>query len=1104
MRIGRGNSFSVIYIFLHVIEHHPGTRVVEHVSKNKKVSSFRPVGWQSEDTDTNNKYKSMTKVNLFFLIRTFFYVALFSAVPEWTFAQAVEISGYVLDEATNKPVTGANVFLTKEKTGATADLDGKFTVVAASLPAAVSVSYIGYKTVLLDVYESSEPISVFLQEDVNFLSGVVVVGYGSQKRKELTGAISTIAERTLSQITTSFDQSLGGAVAGLNVTQSSGQPGATSSIRIRGGNSITGGNEPLYVIDGLILYNDNASTRTGIGAINGGLNPLAGFNANDIESIEVLKDVSATAIYGSRGANGVIVITTKKGKRGATHTEYQGSAGWQQVNKTVDLLNAGEWVALYNDIQSIKGEDLYSGPIRHYDWKDAVLRKASTQNHQVTISGGDEKTRFFISGNYTAQDGIIRNTDFGRYAGRINFERDLYKKLNVAVNFTVSNSEQNTLTNLNSRYSNGSISDPFNYALRIPPVVSIYNDDGTYNYSNPHSEGDFHLGNHSVNPVSDLLNTTSLSKNTNAIGNFVATYTIVPSLVAKLNVGTNISNTVQNYFAPSTSAIGLVVKGYGAIGNKRYNSWQSELTFNYNKQLNKANYIDILAGYTTQKSYYEYVTSTASNFANETLGHHNLAGASEASPPVSGSAESVLNSWLGRVNYSLLGRYNLTATFRADGSSRFAPDNHWGYYPSLGLSWNINDEPFFNKESAVSSLKLRASVGTVGNQEIGDYKYEATYAARNYSFGGKLATAYLRNNRENPELKWETTTGYNAGFDLGLWKDRLALTADIYHKKTSDLLVEIPQEITSGFPSVLKNVGSVTNRGIELGLNAGIIDRKDFNWTAAVNFAKNINKVASLGGLGSFFPVFDSDINGLTTLEGVDPLIVKEGEPLGSFYGYVFDGVVQTGDNLSEVPQPSWFADDVQAGDPKFVDQNKDGVISGSDKIVLGNAQPKFTYGFSSTLNYANFDLFFTFQGSYGNKLYNAFQHALEATSIYYNAAGTLRDRWTPAKQSNTVPRAIATPNLNVDSRYIEDASYLRLKNITLGYTIPFKAGNASGTKLRLFASAQNLLTVTGYRGYDPEASYYGGDETNGLYQGIDIGAYPSAKIFTFGINLSY
>ncbi|MDR0733480.1 MAG: TonB-dependent receptor [Dysgonamonadaceae bacterium] len=1017
-------------------------------------------------------------------------------------AQNVEISGYVLDEATNKPVIGANVFLTNEKTGATVDPDGKFTVSAASLPAAVSVSYIGYKTRLLDVYDASEPVAVFLQEDVNFLSGVVVIGYGSQKRKELTGAVSTISERTLAQVTTSFDQSLGGSVAGLNVTQTSGQPGATASVRIRGGNSITGGNEPLYVIDGLIIYNDNSATRTGIAAINGGLNPLAGINSADIESIEVLKDVSATAIYGSRGANGVIVVTTKKGKRGATRIEYRHERGWQRISKDVDLLGAAEWISLYNDIQI--GKDPYKGGANEYDWKGAALRTAGTQSQQISISGGDEKTRFFISGNYTAQDGIVRNTGFDRYVGRVNIERDLYKKLNVAVNFSVGNSKQNTLTNLNNKYSNGSISDPFNYALRMPPVVPIYGEDGSYNYANPHSEGDFHLGSTAVNPISDLLETTSQSKNTNAAGNFIAAYTVIPELVAKLNVGTNISNTVQNYYAPSTSAVGLVVNGFGAIGNKRFNSWQSEFTLNYDKQINKTNYINILAGYTTQKTYIEYAVASATDYANESLAFHNLAGGSGRLAPASGSSESVLNSWLGRVNYSLLGRYNLTATFRADGSSRFAADHRWGYFPSLGFSWNINDEDFFNKESLVGTLKLRASAGTVGNQEIGDYKYDATYAARNYSFGGNLVSAYLRNNRENPDLKWETTTGYNAGVDLGLWKDRLALTADVYYKKTSDLLVDIPVEITSGFSSALKNVGSVTNKGIELGLNADIIDRKNLYWTATLNFARNINRITSLGEQGYFFPVFDVDVNGLRTLEGVDPLIVKEGEPLGSFYGYVFDGVIQTGDDLSKIATPSWFSDPIQAGDPKFVNQNGDNTINNEDKVVLGNAQPKFTYGFSTSLTFANVDLSVIFQGSYGNKLYNAFQHALEATSIYYNAAGNLRNRWTPTNPSTTVPRAIATPNLNLDSRYIEDASYLRLKNITLGYTLPVKIAREPSFKIRLFASAQNLLTITDYRGYDPEASYYGGDETNGLYQGIDLGAYPSARIFNFGVTVSY
>lgn len=1047
----------------------------------------------------------MAKVMLFFRIRAIFFICMmfFLIFIRISAQQRQEITGLVLDEATREPVAGASVFLVTEKTGAITDADGRFTVFVTSFPASVTVSFIGYKTVALELYEYAEPLTLFIREDLNFLNEVVVIGYGTQKRRELTGSVATIPAQTLQQVITSFDQSLGGAVAGLNVTQSSGQPGATSSIRIRGGNSITGGNEPLYVIDGFILYNDNSSTRTGAGEISGGLNPLAAIYAGDIESVEVLKDVSATAIYGSRGANGVVVITTRKGRRGRTHVSYQSTAGWQQIRKKADVLNADEWTSLYTDIQAGEGKPAYTGPTANYDWQDAALRKALTQNHQLSLSGGDEKTRFLISGNYTGQDGIIRNTGFSRYAARVNLDRDLYSNLNVAVNFTAGNSAQRSLSNLNNHYSNGSISDPFNYALRMPPVVPVYNPDGSYNYDNPYSEGDFHLGSFAVNPISDLLETDAQTKTTNVIGNIVATCTIVPSLVAKLNAGASLNSTVQNYYAPSTSAVGLLLNGYGAVGNKRFNSWQTELTLNYTRQINKVHYVDILAGYTTQKTEVEFAAASSNNYANESLGYHSLSGGSGLITPSSGGYESVLNSFLGRVNYSFLGRYNLTATLRADGSSRFAENRRWGYFPSIGLSWNINDEAFYGKGRPVNALKLRLSAGTAGNQEIGDYKYEATYGARNYSFGGQLVTAYLRNNRQNAGLKWETTAQYNIGLDAGLWKDRLNLTVDAYCKNTSDLLVEIPLESTSGFESMLKNVGNVSNKGIEIGLNAGLVQKKAFNWTASVNFARNINRITNLGGQSQFFPLF-SNTNGLTTLVDVDPLIVREGEALGSFYGYVFEGVIQSGEDLASIPAPGWFTQPLQPGDPKFADLNGDRLITGEDKVVLGNVQPDFTYGFSSTLNYRRIDLSFIFQGSCGNQLYNAFRHTLEATSVYYNASGTLRDRWTATNPSGAVPRAINTPFLIVDSRYIEDASFLRLKNITAGYTIPVKTGKASHLDIRLFASAQNLLTFTKYSGYDPEASYYGGDETNGLYQGIDLGAYPSSRTFIFGLNISY
>ena len=400
---------------------------------------------------------------------------------------------------------------------------------------------------------------------------------------------------------------------------------------------------------------------------------------------------------------------------------------------------------------------------------------------------------------------------------------------------------------------------------------------------------------------------------------------------------------------------------------------------------------------------------------------------------------------------------------------------------------------------------MRISTGKVGNQEIGDYKFLALYAPTLYSFGGKLVNSYQPSNVGNDKLKWETTTEKNAGIDLGLLKDKVNLIIDGYIRNTSDLLVSIPVSYTTGLSSQLANVGSVSNKGLEATLNADIINEGKFKWSVTANITKNVNKVTSLGSNTEYFiPVFDQTVNGLATLADIKPLIVKVGEPLGSFYGYQFNGVVQTGDDLSKVPTPSWTNQPVQDGDPKYKDQDGDGKITESDKVVLGSAQPKFTYGFSTNLTYENFDLSILFQGSQGNKLYNALRQNLETTSESYNSAAIVADRWTTSNPSTSVPRAIQTSHIVLDSRYIEDASFLKLRNVTLGYTVPFKVFKLKSLKLRVFASAQNLLTITKYKGFDPEASRYGGNETSGLYQGIDLGAYPSSKSYLFGLNITF
>ncbi|KAA6348209.1 TonB-dependent receptor SusC [termite gut metagenome] len=1024
------------------------------------------------------------------------YVVLFTfifSLPAFAQQKGTRIEGRVIDEKTQESLIGATVSLVNEKTGIVTDLNGKFIINAHSLPATISVKYAGYKSLDLDVYEYTEALTIFLREDVNVLNEIVVVGYGTQKRKELTGSVASVSKETLSQLSTSFESLIGGAVSGLNVTQSSGQPGAAFNIRIRGGNSVTGGNEPLYVVDGVIIYDDSSfsSTSAGVSRIAGRLDPLASINPGDIESIEVLKDVSATAIYGSRGSNGVIIITTKSGKKGKNNIEYQYTAGWQQVTKKLDLLNARDWAKLNQEIYP--SSDLDKGPFYGWtqtqldalgegtDWQSAALRAASTQTHQITISGGDEKTRYLLSGNYTDQNGIILNTDFQRYTGRFNFERDLFSNLTTGITVNAGKLTQNGLADY-AGIETGGASNSLSYVILIPKTVPIRNADGSYNYNNVHEKGDLRYGDRTVNAISDLENTVSQNISNTLIGNFYVNYAILPSLKARVSAGTNLTNSTQNFFGPSSSAAGFLAKGYGTVGNKRTDSWQYEYTLNYTKQLNSDHYIDVLAGYSTQTTYVERTTASSTNFSNESLNYHNLQASEGLLAPITAGSKSVLNSVLGRLNYTLKGRYNLTTTLRADGSSRFAPGHKWGYFPSVGLSWNINEESFLKGNKTLNGLKLRASLGTVGNQEIGDYRYVDTYSTRKYSFNNKIVVGYGQANRENPELKWETTSQYNVGIDVSLFNHRLNAVADAYYKETSDLLLNIPVEVTSGYGSQLKNVGDITNKGVEFELRGAIIDTKDFNWNLSANIAKNINKVTNVA-LGSGYV-----ISGNT--------ILKEGEAYGSFYGLVFDGVVQKTDDISKIPVPSRNLENntpIKPGDAKYKNQNTDTKIDSNDRVVLGSPQPDFIYGFSTTLRYKSLSLFAVFQGSYGNELLNSLRRRLEMPDPSYNLSTALLDRWTESNPSNTVPKAAIIAVSDLDSRYVEDASFLKLKTLSLSYLLPIRIQQSPTTKFKLFATGQNLLTITGYKGYDPEVA-----------GGTDAGVYPTSKTFSLGVNISY
>lgn len=1035
-------------------------------------------------------------------ILKYIIAAALSLAAGGVYAQ-VKLRGTVTDATNNEPVIGAAVSVTGEHTGGLTDLDGKFQIEVKALPATIEVKFVGYRDQLVDVYETGKAIDIQLVESASLLSEVVVVGYGTQKRQELTSAISTVNKDILKQaVIPSVESALAGTVSGLNVSQTSGQPGAASTVRIRGGNSITGGNEPLYVIDGFIIYNDTDANRTGAGRTDATLDPLSFINPADIESIEVLKDVSATAIYGTRGSNGVIIITTKQGRRGRNNISYQASFGWQNIRRKVKFLNAREWTELYNEIRTYEAETcvnqpkLLNVPSANYDWQDAALQTGFIEEHQISVVGGDEKSQYTFSGNYKNQSGIILGTGLKRYGGRVNYERDVLTKLRVGVNASGAINQLEGLRNQNGNNTpNTWIS-----AISTPPIRPVHTTDGGFNYE-PYILTSVSYNGIDPNTISDLVNVQSLTENLRVLTIGFAEYKLRPGLKLKASLGLDLSNTKQSNYAPSYTSSGAANNGVASIGQKSVYTWQTEYTASYNTLINRVHSISVLLGYTAQRTDRRGVSGSSYNFSNDATGYNNLASGGTAYWPTSEAHTSTLQSWLGRTTYSYGGRYNITATLRADGSSRFAKTHQWGYFPSLGVSWNMDKESFINLPEAVTFVQLRASGGVVGNQEIGDFRYIANVVPQTYYFGSKPATAYVVENLANPDLKWESTASYNAGLSVGFLDGRLNVVFDTYYKKTSDLLLNAPVEATTGFSTAMRNIGSVSNKGLELEISGTPIQGKIWNWRISMNAATNVNCVESLGNAESFLPPFD----GIGTLQYMNPLIVKKGEPLGSLYGYKFAGIVQKDDDISKLPPQSTEA--LAPGVVKYEDVSgpdgvPDGKVNELDRTILGNSQPRLTGGFNSTLTYKGLDFFVSVQGSYGNKLLNTLAARFEKTSTSYNSLKTVLDRWTPTNPSNRIGKASNSTSIVTDDRYVEDASYLRLKNVTLGYTLPLKRLTVDA-KLRLFLSLQNFVTLTGYTGYDPESNRNGVDESNGLYQGVDFGTYPSSRTIQIGFNLT-
>jgi TonB-linked SusC/RagA family outer membrane protein len=990
-----------------------------------------------------------------------FWMAAFSVSAQ----KSLNISGRIFDHRNKEPVIGASVIIkdSKTHTGTVSDVDGNYQLNVPSLPVTLLVSYVGYKTEEIDIYEApSEPIDILLIENYGVLDQVVVVGYGVRKRSDFTGSLSSLPVELKTRPVLSPDLLLQGAAPGISVTQSTGQPGSGSTVKVRGTTSINAGTEPLYVIDGFPVYNDDASVDAG--ALSGSkINPLSGFNASDIESIEVLKDASSTAIYGSRGANGVVLLTTKKAKKKESSVNYDAYYGLQQVRRQYELLNARQWGELKNDAYATSGNPPYYSPEeleqlgKGTDWQDAIFRTAPVQSHTVSLFSGSDHTQLLLSGNYFKQDGIIINTGFERYSGRLNLDHQFNDRFKL-------------VTYLNGSYTHTGIAPQsvVNNTLQMVPVVPIRGADGSYTANSSY-------GATVTNPVATLERTINETNTKRFLLNAYGEYKINSEWTAKVLLGADIINNEQNFYAPSdlyeSSAGGDAVIGYLSTNNRL-----NENTLKYNAVFAGTHTLEGLAGYAVQKSETKVHKTGASDFLTDETTFNDLGSGSVIAIPASLSRPWAMQSVFGRINYGYDERYLLTVTVRADGSSRFGKNNKWATFPSAAIAWNINRETFFRNIPLVSSLKFRLSAGLTGNQEIPPFSSQSRLKPFKYTINDRLVYGYAPTTYPNDNLTWEKTAQYDFGFDLSLFSDRVQLTGDVYYKATDGLFLEVPAPFSSGIPIVFQNCGSVENKGLELNLKTINMNRK-LSWTTTLNFSLNRNKILDLGGTDYFIPLDPSNIT-------MPCQIVKVGEALGSFYTYKTEGL-----------NPD--------GSQKYRDINNDRAITqDGDRTVTGSPEPLFIAGLTNNFKYRNWDLLLFVTSSYGNEVYNRTRANIDIGSGFTGASAELLDRWTPNHTNTSVHRAEETPAVVISDRYIEDASFVRLKTVSLGYTFPKKQLASLHLKsLRLYISAQNLITLTHYKGYDPEVSVNG---QSSVTSGNDTSAYPSSKSILAGINISF
>lgn len=1020
---------------------------------------------------------------------------------------AVTVTGQVLDDL-GDPVVGASIFQKGTTVGTATDLDGNYTLrLQAGAPQVLTVSYIGCTPQELKLKPGQTQADFTLQNELTALDEVVVIGYGAQNKRDVTTAISSIKADDFAKTPTSdFRDAMAARMPGVQVTQLGGDPSGSVSVRVRGIQSATSGNDPLYVIDGVI-----SDARA-----------FANLESGDIESLEVLKDASAAAIYGSRGSCGVIMITTKRGKSEKPTITYDGMVGVSTVAKKIDMLNAWDFATLFAEsrngayLAEVKGasiDDPIEGRPQTYhrinpiinqyimdeshtlpstDWQDEIFRNAITTKHYVSVSGKTNTLSYYAGLNYLYREGTIINSDFERYGARLNLDGTV-GKFSYGINFSPSYSMTNQVSADSQYNSDGVVAT----ALMAAPIFPVYNADGSYNYDMNGllriTPWDTQL-NEVLNPVALANEIEDKREKFNVLGNAYAQYEFIKGLTYRVTLGMDYYSYDRRYYRPSS--LPLRGKNYvsdpsqpSAVNQKNnYGHWTVSNQINFNRRFGNHR-INAVAVYEAEKQTISTSKITGTGVKGDDKIHTTKGMTIDPDNTYDDRYSYTFQSWLVRAQYTFMDRYMVSASIRGDGSSRFASNTRWGYFPAASLGWRMKEEPFLKDKTWVNDLKLRLSVGQTGNAQIGNFDHLALYSTSTIDLGNGLMSQYYPSKVANDDLGWEKNTQWNVGVDFTFFQGYLGMNIDLYTSKTTNMLFDVPVAQVSGQSTSKINIGSMQNRGIELQLNSSH-SYGDFSYSFNANWSLNRNKVLSLGNQ-------NADIIKAASYSGAYYL-TRVGQPVGCYYLLVQDGIFHNQQELDSYPH----FDVTRVGDFRFVDVNGDGVIDqDADRAIVGNYMPDFYYGFGCTLGYKGFDLAANFQGVYGNEILNLERRYLLNMEASSNMMAEALNRWPYGDINRATRKSTGRNGASTSTFHIEDGSYLRLQNLSLGYSVPKAFSRRFHVEhLRVYVQGNNLFTWTKYSGYNPEANK---NSSDALRPGEDYGAYPVSRTFSVGLNIT-